>query len=75
MVHSRGHDDERLVYVLNWGHRPANITAKIPWSGQAQLQGKDMVSGHAVLIERKDDGVAFSLTLPPDHAAAVHIQP
>jgi len=75
VVHSRGRDDERLVYVLNWGHRPANLTAEIPWSGQARLQGKDMVSGHAVPVEHKENRVVFNLTLPPDHAAAVHIQP
>jgi hypothetical protein len=75
VVHSRGHEDERLVYVLNWGPRPANLTAEIPWSGQARLQGKDMVSGHAVPVEHKENRVVFSMTLPPDHAAAVHIQP
>ncbi|MGO8789083.1 MAG: beta-galactosidase trimerization domain-containing protein [Terriglobia bacterium] len=75
VVHSRGRADERLVYLLNWGHQPATITAEIPWSGQARLQGKDMVSGHGVSVEHKGDRVVFSLTLPPDHAAAVHIQP
>jgi hypothetical protein len=75
VVHSRGREDERLVYVLNWGHRPSNITAKIPWPGQVRLQGKDMVSGHAVSVEHKENRVVFSLTLPPDHAAAVHIHP
>jgi beta-galactosidase len=74
VVHSRGREDERLVYVLNWGHRPSNIAVEIPWPGQARLQGKDMVSGHAVSVEHKENRVAFSLTLPPDHAAAVHIQ-
>jgi hypothetical protein len=74
-VQSRGRQDERLVYVLNWGHRPASVTAKLPWAGKAQLAGKDMVSGRAVVVEHKGDQVVFSLTLPPDHAAAVHIQP
>ncbi len=75
VVHSRGRDDERLVYVLNWGHAQTNVTAEIPWSGQARLQGKDMVSGHAVSVEHKENRAVFSLTLPADHAAAVHIQP
>ena len=75
VVHSRGRDDERLVYVLNWGHREQKVTAELPWSGQARLQGKDMVSGHAVSVEHKENRAVFSLTLPADHAAAVHIQP
>jgi hypothetical protein len=75
VVHSRGREDERLVYVLNWGHREAYITAELPWSGQAQLQGKNMVSGRALAVEHKENRVVFSLTLPPDHAAAVRIQP
>jgi beta-galactosidase GanA len=75
VVHSRGHDDERLVYLLNWGHRPANVTAELSWSGHTRLQGKDMVSSRAVVVERQENRAVFSLTLPPDHAAAVHIQP
>jgi beta-galactosidase len=75
VVHSRGREDERLVYVLNWGYRPSNITAEIPWPGQARLQGKDMVSGRTVTVDHKGNRVVFTLSLPPDHAAAVHIQP
>jgi beta-galactosidase GanA len=75
VVHSRGRADERLVYVLNWGHETSNITAEMPWQGQAELQGKDIVSGSTVAVEHKDNRVVFHLTLPPDHAAAVHIQP
>jgi hypothetical protein len=75
VVHSRGHEDERLVYLLNWGHRAEKVMAELPWPGQARLQGKDMVSGHAVPVEHKENRVVFSLTLSPDHAAAVHIQP
>jgi beta-galactosidase len=75
VVHSRGLQDERLVYLLNWGHRAASVTAELPWSGQAQLKGKDMVSGHAVPVEHRENRASFRLTLPPDHAAAVHIQP
>ena len=75
VVHSRGRQDERLVYVLNWGHTPANVTAELPWPGQTRLRGKDLASGHTVPVEHKGDRVVFSLTLPPDHAAAVHIQP
>ena len=75
VVHSRGRQDERLVYVLNWGHTPANVKAELPWSGQAQLEGKDMVSGRGVAVEHKGAHAVFSLTLPPDHAAAVHIRP
>ncbi len=75
VVHSRGRDNERLVYVLNWGHRPASVTAELPWSGQAPVEGKDMVSGRAVPVEHRGDGVVFSLTLPADHAAAMHIHP
>jgi beta-galactosidase len=74
-VHSRGRQDERLVFVLNWGHHPVSVTAKLPWPGGSQLAGKDMVSGRAVAVEHKGDRVVFSLTLPPDHAAAVHIHP
>jgi hypothetical protein len=75
VVHSRGRADERLVYVLNWGHETSTITAEMPWTGQTQLQGKDMVSGSTVTVEHKENQVFFHLTLPPDHAAAVHIQP
>jgi hypothetical protein len=75
VVHSRDRQDERLVYLLNWGHRSASVTAELPWSGQARLQGKDMVLGRAVAVEHRENRVSFSLTLPPDHAAAVHIQP
>jgi hypothetical protein len=75
VVHSRGREDERLVYILNWGHRHAYVTAELPWSGQAQLQGKDIVSGRALAVEHKENRVVFSLSLPADHAAAVHIQP
>jgi beta-galactosidase len=75
VVHSRGRADERLVYALNWGHETSNITAEMPWPGQTELQGKDVVSGSTVAIEHKDNRVVFHLTLPPDHAAAVHIQP
>ncbi|MGA2072671.1 MAG: beta-galactosidase trimerization domain-containing protein [Terriglobia bacterium] len=75
VVHSRGQADERLVYVLNWGHTPAKVTAELPWPGQTRLQGKDMVSGHAVPVERQENRVVFGMTLPPDHAAAVHIHP
>ncbi len=75
VVHSRGHEDERLLYVLNWGSRPTNVTAELPWSGRSRLQGRDLVSGRAVPIEPKEDRIVFSLTLPPAHAAAVHIKP
>jgi beta-galactosidase len=75
VVQSRGRQDERLVYVLNWGHRAASVTAKLAWSGQAELEGKDMVSGRVVAVVHQGDQVVFSLNLPPDHAAAVHIQP
>jgi beta-galactosidase GanA len=75
VVHSRGHDDERLVYLLNWGHREEKVTAELPWSGQARLQGKDMVSGRAVEVEHRENRAVFTLSLPADHAAAVHLQP
>lgn len=75
VVHSRGRADERLVYVLNWGHEPSTITAEMPWEGQTKLQGKDMVSGHDVEVEHDQNQVVFHLSLPADHAAAVHIQP
>jgi beta-galactosidase GanA len=75
VVHSRGHADERLVYLLNWGHREGNVTAELPWSGTARLQGKDVVSGRPVEIEHNQNRVRFSLTVAADHAAAVHIQP
>ena len=75
VVHSRGRQDERLVYVLNWGHRQANIRAELPWVGEGRLKGKDMVSGREVAVEHKENVADFSLTLPPDHAAAVHIEP
>jgi beta-galactosidase GanA len=75
VVHSRGHADERLVYLLNWGHREEKVTAEIPWPGQARLRGKDMVSGHAVPVVHQGHRAVLSLTLSPDHAAAVHIQP
>jgi hypothetical protein len=75
VVHSRGREDERLVYVLNWGHAQANVTAELPWPGQARLQGKDMVSGRAVAVEHRENRAVFTLSLPADHAAAVHLQP
>jgi beta-galactosidase GanA len=75
VVHSRGREDERLVYVLNWGHAQANVTAELPWPGQARLQGKDMVSGRAVEVEHRENRAVFTLSLPADHAAAVHLQP
>jgi len=75
VVHSRGGENERLIYVLNWGHQAATLTAELPWPGQGGLKGKDLVSGHAVPVEHKDNRAVFGLTLPPDHAAAVHIQP
>ena len=64
-MHSRGRADERLVYVLNWGHETSNVTAEMPWQGQTELQGKDIVSGSAVAVEHKDNRVVFHLTLPP----------
>jgi hypothetical protein len=75
VVHSRGLANERLVYVLNWGHKPAQISANLPWEGQSQLHGRDMVSGRLVSIERKQNRVVFTLNVPADHAAVVHIQP
>ncbi|MGA3167421.1 MAG: beta-galactosidase trimerization domain-containing protein [Terriglobia bacterium] len=75
VVHSRGREDERLVYVLNWGHAQANVTAELPWPGQARLQGEDMVSGRAVEVEHRENRAVFTLSLPADHAAAVHLQP
>jgi beta-galactosidase GanA len=75
VVHSRGRETERLVYVLNWGHREQNVTAELAWPGQARLQGKDMVSGRPVQVEHSQNRVRFSLTVPADHAAAVHLQP
>jgi hypothetical protein len=75
VVHSRGNEDERLVYLLNWGHRPTEVKAELPWSGEARLQGKDMTSGRAVPVEHTGNRVVFSVTVAADHAAAVHIQP
>jgi hypothetical protein len=74
IVHSRGRDGERLVYLLNWGHGPASVTAELPWLGPSKLQAKDRVTDRAVPIEHKGDRAVFNLSLPPDHAAAVHIQ-
>lgn len=75
VVHSRGHENERLVYLLNWGHQPTEVKVELPWAGQSPLRGRDMVSGHAVSIECKQNRVLFTLTLPAEHAAAVHIEP
>lgn len=75
VVHSRGQADERLVYLLNWGHHQENLTAELPWPGQGRLQGKDIVSGRPVDVEHRQNRVPFSLALSADHAAAVHIQP
>jgi beta-galactosidase len=74
VVHSRGRSGERLVYLLNWGHHPAEVSAEMPWPGRATLLGKDMASGRAVRIEHQGNQVRFSVSLPADHAAAVHIQ-
>jgi len=75
VVHSRGREDERLVYVLNWGAPPGEHHVGTALVRRARLLGKDMVSGRAVSIEHEENRVVFSLTLPPDHAAAVHIRP
>jgi beta-galactosidase GanA len=75
VVHSRGQADERLVYLLNWGHREEAATAELPWPGQAKLHGKDLVSGRPVEVEHNQNRVRFSLTMTADHAAVVHIQP
>jgi hypothetical protein len=61
--------------VLNWGHQRAEVKAELLWPGQSPLHGKDMVSGHAVEVEHKQNQAVFSLNLSPDHAAAVHITP
>lgn len=74
VVHSRGREGERLAYLLNWGQQKTEIKAQLSWSGQARLRGQDMVSGQAVPIEHKGNHIVFSLTLPPEHAAVVHIQ-
>jgi hypothetical protein len=75
VVHSRGLADERLVYLLNWGHHQADVTAELPWPGQATLQGKDIVSRRSVRIEHKENRAIFTVSLSAEHAAAVHIQP
>jgi len=75
VVHSRGRADERLVYLLNWGHQPANVSAEVPWDGQTRLHGKDIVSGHAVEVAHHENRATFTVTIPADHAAAVHIEP
>ena len=75
VVHARGRADERLVYLINWGHHAADVTVDLPWPGRVALRGKDIVSGHVVRIEHKDNHAAFTLSLPADHAAAVQIEP
>ena len=75
VVHSRGRADERLVYLLNWGHHQENVTAELPWPGQARLQATDIVSGRPVQVEHSQNRARFSLAISADHAAAVHIQP
>ena len=75
VVHSRGRTDERLVYLLNWGSHQADVTAEVPWPGQATLAGKDIVSGRSVRIEHKENRAIFTVSLSAEHAAAVHIQP
>jgi len=74
VVHSRGRPDERLVYLLNWGHRAAEVTAALPWPAEGRLEGKDMVSGKAVAVEHRAKQAVFSLSIPADHAAAVHVE-
>ena len=75
VVHSRGRQDERLVYLLNWGHRAAEITASLPWPGPVKLQGKDMVSGRVVTVEHRAKRAVFDLSIAADHAAVVHVSP
>ncbi len=75
VVHSRGRADERLIYLLNWGHRATQVTAEVPWPGEVVLRGKDFVSGHKVEIQHKENHVQFTLTLAADHAAAIQIRP
>jgi beta-galactosidase len=75
VVHSRGRADERLIYLLNWGHRPTQVTAELPWPGQTLLRGKDFVSGRSVPVQHRGNHAVFTLTLPADHAAAVEIRP
>jgi hypothetical protein len=74
IVHSRGRDDERLAYLLNWGHKPASISAELPWAGQSPLRAKDMVSGRSVAIAHSEDRAKFNIAIPADHAAAIHIE-
>ena len=75
VVHSRGRADERLIYLLNWGHRQTLVTAELPWPGRALLRGKDFVSGRSVEVQHRENRAQFILTLPADHAAAVEIRP
>jgi beta-galactosidase GanA len=74
VVHSRGRENERLVYLLNWGHQRTEVRTELPWPGSGNVQGKDLVSGSSVQVERKGDGAAFTVSLDGDHAAAVHLQ-
>jgi beta-galactosidase GanA len=74
-VHSRGRADERLIYLLNWGHRQTQVMAELPWPGQALLRTKDFVSGRSVQVQHKENRAVFTLTLAADHAAAVHVGP
>lgn len=76
VVHSRGHERESLVYLLNWGQYPINsMRVELPSPGRGRLQAKDMVSGTPVSIEQQGDRISFHLNLPRYHAAVVHIQP
>jgi hypothetical protein len=75
VVHWRGREEERLVYLLNWGHQGTEVKAELSWPGEGRLQGKDMTSRKGVAVEHKGNRAVFSVTIPADHAAAVHIQP
>jgi len=65
VVHCRGQADERLVYLLNWGFRPAAIKAELPWPGAMALAAKDFVSGRAATLSFAAWGTMM-LTLPAD---------
>jgi hypothetical protein len=61
VVHSRGRQDEPLVYQLNWEPRQAmQVTARLPWSGQVRSRGKDIISGGTVPLEQEDNQVVFT---------------
>ncbi len=73
VVHTRGLEDERLVFLINWGDQDTEVAAELPWGGAVALEAADRVSGGAVRTERSSGRVVLRLKVPAGRAAVVHV--